>query len=83
VSPLGFLADPDDPESRRVRWSGPLLVTDRLLVAGSEGDLLSVSPYTGEVLGKARVGGPVSLPPIAADGTVYFLSDEGELLAFR
>ncbi len=83
VSPLGLLADPDDPESRRVRWSGPLLVTDRLLVAGSEGDLLSVSPYTGEVLGKARVGGPVSLPPVAADGTVYFLTDEGELLAFR
>ena len=52
-------------------------------VSAREGDLLSVSPYTGEVLGKARVGGSVSLPPVAADGTVYFLTDGGELLAFR
>lgn len=83
ASPLGTLSDPDDPDSRRVRWSGPLLVGDRLLVAGSEGVGLSVSPYTGEILGRVALAGPVSLPPIAADGTVYFLTDEGELLAYR
>jgi outer membrane protein assembly factor BamB len=83
VSPLGELADPDDPDSPRVRWSGPVLASDRLLLASSEGEAVSVSPYTGEALGRIDLGGSVSLPPIVADGTVYFLTDRGDLLAYR
>lgn len=83
VSPLGELADPEDTSSARVRWVGPLLVSDRLLLASSLGEVASVSPYTGELLGKAELAGPVTLPPIVADGTVYFLTDDGELLAYR
>jgi outer membrane protein assembly factor BamB len=83
VSPLGELVDPDDPDSRRVRWTGPVLVSDRLLLASSEGEVVSVSPYTGEVLGKASLPGPVTVPPAVADGIVYFLTDGGELVAYR
>lgn len=83
VSPLPLSVDPEDPDSRRIRWIGPVLAGDRLLLAGSEGEVVSMSPYTGEILGKARLAGPVSLPPVIADGTVYFLTDEGELLAYR
>ena len=35
-----------------------MLVSDRLLVASSEGEIVSVSPYTGEVLGKTAAGAP-------------------------
>jgi hypothetical protein len=45
-----------------------MLVTDRLLVAGQRGRPPERLPYTGEVLGKARVGGSVSLPPVAPTG---------------
>ena len=45
------------PNSRRIRWTGPILVSDRLLLASSEGEIISVSPYTGEVLGKTAAGG--------------------------
>jgi outer membrane protein assembly factor BamB len=83
VSPLAELVEPDDPDSRRIRWAGPLLVSDRLLLGSSESEVISVSPYTGEVLGRVALSGPVSLPPVVADGTVYFLTDEGELLAYR
>jgi outer membrane protein assembly factor BamB len=83
VSPLGELVDPDDPDSRRVRWTGPVLVSDRLLLASSEGEVVSVSPYTGEVLGKASLPGPVTVPPAVADGIVYFLTDGGALVAYR
>jgi outer membrane protein assembly factor BamB len=44
---------------------------------------VSVSPYTGEVLGREELEGPVTLPPVVADGTVYFLTDRGDLLAYR
>jgi outer membrane protein assembly factor BamB len=83
VSPLGLYRETDDPDSGRVRWAGPILVGDRLLIAGTSGEALSVSPYTGEVLGRVPLPGPVGLPPIAAAGTVYLLTDEGELVAFR
>ena len=83
VSPLAQLVEPDDPDSRRIRWTGPILVGDRLLLASSEGDLVSVSPYTGEILGRTSAGSAVTVPPAIADGTVYYLTDGGELLAFR
>jgi outer membrane protein assembly factor BamB len=83
VSPLAVLVDPENPDSRRIRWTGPVLVSDRLLLASSEGEVVSVSPYTGEILGKASLAGPVTVPPVVADGTVFFLTDDGELLAYR
>jgi len=83
VSPLERLRDPDDPESTRIFWAGPVLAGDRLILAGSTGEAITLSPYTGEILGRLRLPGPVSLPPIAAGGTLYLLTNGGELLAYR
>ena len=83
VSPLPRFAKPDDPNSTPVQWAGPVLAGDRLLLAGSNGEALSLSPYTGEILGRIRLPGPVRLAPIVADGTVYMLTESGELLAYR
>jgi outer membrane protein assembly factor BamB len=83
VSPLARLADPDEPDSAPVRWAGPVLAGDRLLLAGSHGEAVSLSPYTGEVLGRLDLPGPVRIAPIVADGTVYMLTERGELLAYR
>jgi outer membrane protein assembly factor BamB len=83
VSPLERLRDPDDPESARIFWAGPVLAGDRLILAGSTGEAVSLSPYTGEILGRLSLPGPVSLPPIVADGTLYILTNNGELLAHR
>ena len=41
VSPLPRLEDPDDPSSEPISWTGPILVGDRLLLAGSTGEALS------------------------------------------
>ena len=30
-----------------------------------------MSPYNGEILGRIDLAGPVLIPPVAADGTVY------------
>jgi outer membrane protein assembly factor BamB len=83
VSPLPRLTDPDDQASEPITWSGPLLVGDRLLITGSNGQALSVSPYNGEILGRLDLPGPVLLPPIAAGGRVFILTEDAELLAYR
>lgn len=64
-------------------WTGPVLASDRLIVAGSHGEALSLSPYTGQVLGRIVIGERVLISPIAANGTIYFLDDTGRVLALR
>ncbi|UTW53897.1 PQQ-binding-like beta-propeller repeat protein [Kordiimonas sp. SCSIO 12610] len=72
-------------ESRRglIRWNGPVLAGDRLLVTSSHGYALSVSPYTGEVIGGTELVAGSTTPPIVVDNTFIFLSEEGELVAYR
>jgi len=66
-----------------IRWLGPTLAGDRLIVAGSTSEALAVSPYTGKILGHQPLSGAASVPPVAADGTVYVVTDDGNLLALR
>lgn len=80
VSPLNELVR---PAAQGVVWTGPILVGDRLLLGNSSGELASVSPYTGEVLGKVALGARISQPPIVAAGVVYLLTDSAEVVAFR
>ncbi|MDX1541782.1 MAG: PQQ-binding-like beta-propeller repeat protein [Geminicoccaceae bacterium] len=83
VSPLPRLEDPEDPASIPIGWSGPILVGDRLLIAGSDGQMIAMSPYNGEILGRIELDGPVQVAPIAADGTVFVLTEDALLLAYR
>lgn len=75
----------EDPEDRvkRILWTGPILASDRLILAGSNGEALSVSPYTGKILGSEAMPDRVSVAPIVADRSIYFLSDDAELVAYR
>ena len=73
----------DDKRRKPVLWSGPVLAGDRLLIAGTLGDLLALSPYTGEVIGKMDVRDPVRLGPVIANRTIYVLTDSGRLIALR
>lgn len=75
----------EDEEDRTdpVTWVGPVLAGDRLIMASSLGDILSVSPYTGEVLGKVDAGSGVRISPIVVDGTLLILTDSGTLQAYR
>jgi len=66
-----------------IDWAGPILAGDRLVLAGSHEKAMSVSPYTGEILGESELPDSVRIAPIAAQGTVLFLTDDGTLAAFR
>jgi outer membrane protein assembly factor BamB len=64
-------------------WNGPTLAGDRLLLAGSSKAAISVSPYTGKILGTQTLDETVSLPPVIAGRTAYIITDDGSLRAFR
>ena len=64
-------------------WAGPVLAGDRLIVAGSHGEALSISPYTGKVLGWIKLNRGVMIAPIVANSTIYVLDTGGRLTAMR
>ncbi|HEX9767545.1 MAG TPA: PQQ-binding-like beta-propeller repeat protein [Kiloniellales bacterium] len=74
-----------DPEERTgtILWTGPVLAGDRLIVVGSHGSALAVSPYTGEVLGREELPAGVRVSPVVADQTLYLLTRDAELVAMR
>ncbi|MGF1609812.1 MAG: PQQ-binding-like beta-propeller repeat protein [Kiloniellales bacterium] len=75
----------ENPEDQRgpILWFGPVLAGDRLIAAGSNRKALSISPYTGEILGESDLPGVPSVSPIVAGRTVYFLTDDATLIAMR
>lgn len=66
-----------------LQWSGPVLVGDRLIVTGSSGEALSISPYTGEILGRIVLRSKSYVPAVVANNTLYILSDDAVLTALR
>jgi outer membrane protein assembly factor BamB len=82
VAPLEQWKDPEE-KSGRIVWTGPVLASDRLIIASSTGQAYSISPYTGKLLGQVQLPDGVTIPPILADKTLIFVTDEGELVAYR
>lgn len=67
-----------------ITWTGPVLAGDRLLVVTNNGMLASFSPYTGEFLGGIEIPSKKNyIEPVVANGTLYLMGDDGELLAMR
>jgi outer membrane protein assembly factor BamB len=66
-----------------IEWAGPVLGGNRLIVLSSNGQALSVSPYTGKPLGRIRIEAGSYLEPVIANNVLYVLSDDGTLAAYR
>lgn len=64
-------------------WTGPILASDRLIVGGSHGQALAVSPYSGQIIGREEMPDGVAVAPVVADGSVYFLANDADLVAYR
>jgi len=66
-----------------VLWVGPILAGGRLIVANSRGQIVEVSPQTGQKGAVIARLAPISLAPIVANNTLYVLDDKGRISAFR
>lgn len=82
VTPLQVWEDEEDREGRIV-WAGPVLASDRLILGGSHGRLVALSPYTGKIMGSVKAPDGVTISPAVAQGTLYFLTNDADLVAYR
>lgn len=79
------LPEPGDPASRagRTAYRGPVVASGRVYVTSSRDGLLSYDALTGEAGERVAIPGGSSVGPVVAGGTLYVLSDNGVLHAFR
>ena len=82
VRQLERFEDPEELEDP-IQWVGPVLAGDRLIVSGTNGEAVSLSPYTGEPLGQIELPGTPAMSPIVADGSLFFLLNNATLVAMR
>ncbi|NVD29261.1 PQQ-binding-like beta-propeller repeat protein [Parasphingorhabdus flavimaris] len=73
----------DKKKKNPINWTGPILAGNRLIVASTEGDVVSISPADGASQTLFELDDGVSLPPIVAGGMLYVLDDSGRISAFR
>tara|TARA_B100000989_G_scaffold250971_1_gene198893 strand:+ start:768 stop:2027 length:1260 start_codon:yes stop_codon:yes gene_type:complete len=64
-------------------WVGPILSSYKLILASSEGKIISLSPYNGNVISISDEKESITIPPIHAGTYIFFLTEDGELIAYK
>jgi outer membrane protein assembly factor BamB len=74
-----------DPSGKRdpIVWTGPLLVSNFLVLVASNGSATLLSPFTGQKLGQTGIPDGTFIPPVVANGMMYVLTNEAQLVALR
>jgi outer membrane protein assembly factor BamB len=75
----------EDMEKRKtpVFWQGPVLAGGRLFLTNSLGQIVEASPEDGRVLNTVAASDSIMVPPVIADDTLYILTNDGVLSAYR
>lgn len=72
-----------EDKSGPIVWSGPVLVSNRLIVLSSTGKAASVSPYTGQLLGEIDIPDGTMIAPVVANDILYLVTRDGRLVALK
>jgi outer membrane protein assembly factor BamB len=83
VQEMQHLSDPEDRDSDPVFWTGPVLGGGRLWLTNSLGQLVGFSLADGKQTDKIDIDDPIYVPPVIANGAIYVVTDDGDLVALR
>lgn len=73
----------EEKKKDQIFWTGPVLASNTLWVANTEGWIYKVNVADGSATSFGSVKERVSLPPIVANQTLYLLDDSGKIHAWR
>ncbi|MEI8295196.1 MAG: PQQ-binding-like beta-propeller repeat protein [Alphaproteobacteria bacterium] len=69
--------------TERVTWAGPVLAGGNLILCGSNGEILFMSPQTGAKVKSLLADAPIFLSPVVAEGALFVLTDKGSVISWR
>jgi outer membrane protein assembly factor BamB len=69
--------------TRHINWAGPVLTSEGLVVYGSNGVVLFISPTNGQVLKKLKSKTPLFMSPVIANQYLLAFTDQAEVIAWR
>lgn len=70
-------------EKSGVFGSGPVLASNRLIVATSNGYIFAVSPYNGEIISYVSASDDIAQSPVIADGVAVFTTSDADITAYK
>lgn len=73
----------DDSKDKPVVWTGPILAGGRLILASNRGKMVEIDPQDGRVMKYTDLPGDIMIAPVVADRTLLFLTQDGDLVAYR
>ena len=68
---------------KTVLWNGPLLAGEQLILAASNGEIVTINARNGTLDRQRRFAARFTAPPIAAQGLFFFLDSRGNIHAFE
>lgn len=81
VTQLPRFEDSDHEEP--IVWTGPVLAGGRLITLSSVGEMREVDAQTGKLLRTTKISDGATIAPLVAGETLYVLTQDGELTAWR
>ena len=82
INRLSQWADPEKKKNRLI-WTGPVMAGSRLILVNSDGKAVAVAPQTGTIIGWDEIDDRGALPPIVLENTLFFVTENGRLIAYR
>lgn len=82
VSQLARFKDKEE-KTGPIFWTGPMLAGGRLLAFSTDGRIAEIKPENGTLVQEWRNGESMRISPVIANGTLYVLSEDGDLIAYR
>lgn len=73
----------EEKRKNPITWTGPVFAGGRLIVAGSNGQVIEVVAETGETVRHWEAGKGFRIAPVVAGETLYLLDENGTLRAFK
>lgn len=82
VSQLARFKDTKKREGT-ILWSGPIMAGGRLLAFSSDSRVAEIDPDKGTLIREWDTGEDIRIAPVVAGETLYLLSEDGDLVAYR
>ena len=64
-------------------WNGPIMAGNRLILTSAGQSMFEISPKDGSLIRKTELGSHAAVPPVVAGETLYLVSDDGTLSAWK